>query len=84
MLTVLSTVLWGLAGAATWAAFDSHCVSIESNAACAATILAGLCWVAHVVRDRDKDVLVDAMADLSLRRAMSQTRPDLQRLRRVS
>lgn len=79
-----AVVLWMLSALATWAGVDRAAVSIEANAAAAASVLAGLCLIAFRVRDRDKDVLVDAMADLSLRRAMSQTRPDLQRLRRVS
>lgn len=81
-LSGLSAALWSLAGAATWAGLDRAAISIESNGACAATVLAGLCWVAYHVRDRDKEVLVDAMADLSLRRATAQTRPE-RVLRRV-
>ena len=82
VLTAASGVLWGLSGASTWAGFDPHSVSIESNGACAATILAGLCWVAWAVRDRDKDVLVDAMASFSQRRGTAETRPE-RRLQRV-
>jgi len=84
MLSVLAVILWALAALATWASLDSHAVSIEANAAAAATVLAGAFWITHAIRDRDKDALVDAWAALSSRRAMAQTRPDLYRLHRVS
>lgn len=81
-LTVMSAVLWGFAGAATWGDVDQRALSIEANAAAGVMVLAGLCWVGWAVRDRDKDVLVDAWAAVSSRRAAAPTRPE-RRLRRV-
>lgn len=80
VLTAVSGVLWGLAGASTWGDVDPRAVVIEAAAAVAAVGLAGLFWVAWAVRDRDKDALVRAMADFSQQRASRATAP----LRRVS
>ena len=82
VLTAVSAVLWGFAGAATWAGLDSRALAIEAAASCAATVLAGVAWMAHAVRDRDKNALTEAIADFSLRRLTAPTRPE-RRLRLV-
>lgn len=81
-LSVLSAAIWALAGAATWAAVDRGALVLEANAACAATMLAGLWWIAYAVRDRDKEALVEGMAVLTMRRGDAPTRPEY-RLERV-
>lgn len=73
-LSVLAAALWSLAGAATWAAFGPRAMPIESNAACAATVLAGVCWVARKMRDRDMVYLIDATV-ASRRAALDRTVP---------
>ena len=83
VLTVMSAVLWSLAGAATWAGLDRNALAIQVGASTAVTVLAGLCWIAHSVRDRDKEALVYAIADFTQRRVTAPTRPE-QRLRLVS
>lgn len=77
VLGVLSIILWGFAGLATWAGLDRGALSIEANAAAAATSLMGACLIAWAMRDRDKDVLVTAMADFTLRRGSAPTRPEV-------
>jgi hypothetical protein len=83
VLFALSAALWGFAAAAAWAGVDVHAESIEANAAAAATVLGGMCLIAYAVRDRDKDALVEAIADFSQRRVTAETRPE-RRLHRVS
>lgn len=80
VLSAVSAVIWGLAGAATWGGVDRPALSIEANAAAALTVLAGLCVIAGSVRDRDKDALVTAWAEVSRRRAPAPTRGDLKRV----
>lgn len=80
VLSALSAVTWGLAAASTWAAVDPRALSIEANAAAAFTVLAGICLIAYAVRDRDKEALVEAWAEVSRRRAAAQTRTDLKRV----
>ena len=82
VLTAMSVVFWSLAGAATWAGVDLRALAIEVGASCATTVLAGVCWIAFGVRDRDKDALVRAMAQVTIRRGQAETRPHS--LRRVS
>lgn len=45
------------------------------TAAATLTVLAGVTQMLHRVRDRDKDALVHALADVSLRRGLARTRP---------
>ena len=76
VLTAVSAVLWILSALSTWAGFDPRALSIEANAAAAASVLVGLCLVASAARDRDKDALVRAMADFTQRRGTAPTRPE--------
>ena len=80
VLSALSAVTWILAGASTWGGVDRPALSMEANAAAALTVLAGVCLVADAVRDRDKDALVTAWAEVSRRRAPAPTRGDLKRV----
>ncbi len=79
VLTVVSLVLWCFAGAATRRHPHAPALPVEVSGAGAATVLAGICWIAEGVRDRDKDALVRAMAEFTLQRGQAPAA-----LRRVS
>ena len=63
-----AAALWGLGIAGIWWRPVQRAAALVDNAASTCTILAGVCVVAWVVRDRDKELLLKSMAeDLSRR-----------------
>jgi len=80
VLSVVSAALWPLLAAAAWQDMNRGVLIVGAAAVTVATVLAGLCWVACAVRDRDKDALIEGMAALTMRRATRETRTDLRRV----
>ncbi len=74
---VTAAVLWGLT-----ALLAGRCLSIDLAGAGTVTVSGAVFAVAYLVRDRDKDALVRAMAQVTIRRGQAPTVP--LPLRRVS
>lgn len=74
--SVASFIFWTLAALATWANVASSALVLEVGAAVATTALAGAYRISYALRDRDKDALVQAMADFTQRRVSAPTRPE--------
>lgn len=72
VLAILSVIFWSLAGLSD----DTHVFVVTACAAVAGTSLTGACLIAYAMRDRDKDMMVKAMADFSWRRVTAPTRPE--------
>jgi hypothetical protein len=66
-----AVLLWGTVGLSAWVRLDWHLMLLAGCAGSASAVLAGVMFT----RDREKDALVHALADLSLRRGLRQTRP---------
>jgi hypothetical protein len=77
---VAAAALWGVAVAGIWVRMEDALAGDVRVMAAALTVVSVLLLVAYVVRDRDKDALVRAMAEVTIRRGQAPTVP----LRRVS
>lgn len=78
--TVLSAVLWGIAVAAIWVPMEPAFLGDDRAMAATTSITGALLGTAYRLRDRDKDALVRAMAEVTTRRGTAPTRTDLKRV----
>jgi hypothetical protein len=78
LFTMLATALWALMILAV--PVTPGVVPDVRFGASTTAIIAAVCWVGFAANDRDKDALVTAMAEFSLRHAQKRTRPDLRRV----
>jgi len=72
---VIAAVLWGFA-----VPLSGRHLAIDLAGAATLTVTGAMFLLAYLVRDRDKDALVRAMAEVTMRRGQARTQP----LRRVS
>jgi hypothetical protein len=72
---VCAALLWGTVGASFWVHVNWHVLVLAGPGGAASIVLASMRYMLAAEADRDKDALVRALADLTLRRGLARTRP---------
>jgi hypothetical protein len=72
---IIAVALWGVAVTGIWVHMEDVLLGDARVMAGALTVVSVLLLVAYMVRDRDKDALVRAMAEVTIRRGQAPTEP---------